>query len=144
MQLMSFVLVEERGKYLLIQEVSAKNKGKWYLPGGKVEKEESPAMAAQREAKEESGCRVKVKGIFCLRYHHKSLVKEKLHIYYSGKTVSRRLKIKADKNSLGAGWFTYNEIRSLPLRDNLLELLALYKKSKKKLLPARNFIFPLS
>ncbi|MFL5753369.1 MAG: NUDIX hydrolase [Bacteroidia bacterium] len=141
MQVLSFVLIEERGKFLLIQEASSKNKGKWYLPGGKMEKGESPAHAAQRETREEAGCGVKVKGIFCLKYYPKSIVKEKLHIYYSGRIISRRLKKKADKDSLAAAWFSYKEIRSLPLRDNLLELLAIYKKSRKRMLPAGNFIF---
>lgn len=52
----SKVLIEnESGKFLAVKE---KNSGKWELPGGKIERDESRFEAAEREVKEETGLEI--------------------------------------------------------------------------------------
>ena len=49
------VLITTDQKVLLIQRKSDPFKGQWALPGGFIDKDESPLAAAQRELKEETG-----------------------------------------------------------------------------------------
>jgi 8-oxo-dGTP pyrophosphatase MutT (NUDIX family) len=132
MQLMSFVLVVKDGRYLLIQEAS-KSKGKWFFPGGQVARTEDPETAVLRETREEAGCTVVLDYIFLLHHHPAGLKKGKLTIFYSGHTSDTALKNSADKHSLDAQWFTYEEILTLPLRDNALEIIDTYRNSKMHL-----------
>ena len=56
----AFCLVESQdGKVLLIQRKYGKERGKWSLPGGFVDKGERSARAAVRELREETGLRAK-------------------------------------------------------------------------------------
>ena len=57
----AFCLVENsRDEILLIQRAYGKEKGKWSLPGGFVDRGESSRRAAQRETKEETGLIVEI------------------------------------------------------------------------------------
>ena len=57
----AFCLVENRkGEILFVQRNYGKEKGKWSLPGGFVDKGESSQHAAYRETKEETGIRVEI------------------------------------------------------------------------------------
>lgn len=50
------VYIEYNGQILLLHRQNDKSQGnKWGIPGGKVEKNETPLQAAVREAKEETG-----------------------------------------------------------------------------------------
>jgi 8-oxo-dGTP pyrophosphatase MutT (NUDIX family) len=49
-----------KGKFLCVKETD--NRG-WWLPGGKVERNETFVEAALRECREETNIKVKVKGI---------------------------------------------------------------------------------
>src|SRR5688572_4025695 len=122
MDIKSFVLVEREGHYLLIRESSFKWKGKWFLPGGNVKKGERPDLAVIREAREEAGCDIVLDGIFFIKCYQ-GLFSSKLHIFYTGKMTGGEIKTKPDKHSLGAGFFTYDEIRKMPLRQKLQKIL---------------------
>lgn len=52
-------LVEQEGKYLLVQEGKESVRGEWNLPAGGVDSDEKIKKAAVREAKEETGLEVK-------------------------------------------------------------------------------------
>ena len=137
MILKSFVLIEKAGRYLLIKEAAKKWNGKWFLPGGKVEINESPETAAHREVKEEAGCDISINGMFYFRYNT-GFLDNYLAIFYSAKIVGEEIiKTVADKHSLDVQWFTYDEIIKLPLRQNLLDIIKNY--TKDKILPITNF-----
>ncbi|MDP1802644.1 MAG: NUDIX hydrolase [Bacteroidota bacterium] len=137
MILKSFVLIEKAGRYLLIKEAAKKWNGKWFLPGGKVELNESPENAAHREAKEEAGCDIVINGMFYFRYNY-GFLDDYLAIFYSASIFGEeKLKTVADKHSLEVKWFTYDEIVKLPLRQKLLDIINNYQK--ENILPASNF-----
>jgi mutator protein MutT len=54
------VLVQQDGRFLLVQEEAHRAAGLWNWPQGKVEPGETPAEAAVREAREETGLDVSV------------------------------------------------------------------------------------
>ncbi len=57
----AFCLVEnERGEVLFVQRAYGREKGKWSLPGGNVDRGESSRHAAYRETREETGIIVKI------------------------------------------------------------------------------------
>ena len=57
----AFCLVEnERGEVLFVQRAYGKEKGKWSLPGGLVDRGESSRHAAYRETREETGIIVEI------------------------------------------------------------------------------------
>ncbi len=62
---MKAVIVDEQGRTLLIRRSKANKNftGKWEWPGGKVDPGEDFAVAAIREAKEETGLDVELTGV---------------------------------------------------------------------------------
>jgi len=52
------VIIQTGSSFLLVREKSTKAKGKWGLPGGKLEGSESLIECAKRETLEETGIRV--------------------------------------------------------------------------------------
>lgn len=57
------VVVKVPGGVVLIKRKNEPHKGKWALPGGFVDYGEKVESAAAREAKEETGLRVKLQGL---------------------------------------------------------------------------------
>jgi ADP-ribose pyrophosphatase YjhB (NUDIX family) len=134
----SFVLIENDGKYLLIKEAAAKWNGKWFLPGGKVELGEKPEDAAHREVKEEAGCNIKIDGLFYFRYNE-GFLDRYLAFFIAATMIGETIKTVADKHSLDVKWYTYDEIKTLPVRQKMLEIIDSYKKGA--LIPVSNFKF---
>ena len=61
MKKVAFCLVEnDKGEILFVQRAYGREKGKWSLPGGLVDRGESSRHAAYRETKEETGIIVKI------------------------------------------------------------------------------------
>lgn len=133
----SFVLIEKEGRYLLIREAAKKWQGKWFLPGGKLEGDETPERAAHREVKEEAGCAINIKGIFYFRYN-KEFLDHYLSIFFCASIAGEEtLKQEANKHSLEVKWFTYDELTTLPLRQKLLDIIKCYNKDN--IIPVNNF-----
>ncbi len=139
MQILCFVLIERNDQFLLICEASQKCRGKWFLPGGKVDKNESLSEAAMREVYEEAGCTVELTGLFYFRYFEKYFG-DQLHIYFTGRTNCIALKNFEDSESLGAGWFKYEDILKMPVRQNVIEVINAWRnKGNPGILPLTHF-----
>ena len=137
MRIKSFVLMENEGRYLLIQEAAPKWEGKWYLPGGSAKDDETAEQAAKREVMEEAGCDVELTHVFFVKYHS-GFFNKKVSIFYCGKIIGSQLKTSADKESLAAKWLTFDELTVLPLRGNLKELVEIYR-SHTAFIPVQEF-----
>ena len=56
-------VIEKDGKFLLVQENKKICQGKWNLPAGGLDDEESVIDGAIREIYEETGCKVEITGV---------------------------------------------------------------------------------
>ena len=56
-------ILEKDGKFLLVQENQKICKGKWNVPAGGLDENESLMEGAKREIYEETGCKVEITGI---------------------------------------------------------------------------------
>lgn len=113
-----FVLaaVRREDHYLLVHE--RKHGQLWYLPAGRVERGEDFVSAVRRETLEESGVPIEVDGIIRLE-HSPSVQGARVRIILSAKPIDDTPpKSKPDEESLGAGWFTLDQMRRLPLRGS--------------------------
>ncbi len=106
------VLIKD-GKFLLVQEKQPKAYKQWNLPGGKVDKGETIEQAAIREAKEEVGLDVQL--VKFLQVIHQGIERPVIHAYLA-EITGGELTIPEDE-LLDSGWFTYDEVKKLDLRN---------------------------
>lgn len=110
------LLVVRRGhRFLLVQE---RDQGSpWYLPAGRVEQGESFVEAAHREVVEEAGVPVTLAGILGIEHTPTHYGARHRVIFLAHPADDTPAKTIADEESLGAAWFTLDEIAGLPLRS---------------------------
>ena len=56
-------VIEKDGKFLLVQEAQERCRGKWNIPAGHLDPNETVLEGAKREAFEECGCKVEITGV---------------------------------------------------------------------------------
>lgn len=111
-------------KYLLIQEAAEKRDGgKWYLAAGRVDPGETFQEGASREALEEAGIHIIVKGIIAFQDILRSANTGQQRIIFLCEQLGDEApKSHADHHSMQAKWFTFDEVKVLgnqnKLRDN--------------------------
>ena len=108
-------IIEQEGKYLLIQEAREDIHGKWNLPAGQLDPGETVSEAAKREIYEECGFRVELTGV-CQIGSWKSVDNIAIGIIFSTKIVGGEINFNPDE-IMDAKWFTYDEI--LAMRSEL-------------------------
>jgi serine/threonine-protein kinase len=117
----SLVLVRLGRRFLLVHE--RKHGQLWYLPAGRMNPGETFAMAARRKTMQEAGVDVVLEGV--LRIQHTPMAGESrtLMTFVARPADDRAPKSVADDDTLGAGWFTVDEMAALPLRsEEVVEL----------------------
>ncbi len=103
------------GKFLLVQENQKICKGKWNVPAGGLNENESLIEGAKREIYEETGCKVEITGIL-------EIINEILEgvnvvcFFFDTKIISENIKADGEEIS-NVKWFTYEEI--LNMKDKL-------------------------
>lgn len=108
-------VLEKEGKYLLVQENQKICKGKWNIPAGGLDGNESLIEGAKREIYEETGCKVEITGIL-------EIVNEILEgvnvvcFFFDTKIIEENIKMDGEEIS-NIKWFTYEEI--LNMKDEL-------------------------
>jgi ADP-ribose pyrophosphatase YjhB (NUDIX family) len=90
------VLVLAEGKLLLVQRAKDPWKGCWYLPAGYVDDDETPRMAAEREAKEETGFNINTGDLIEVYYYGDDPRGNGLLILYSGIISGGEIKNNAE------------------------------------------------
>lgn len=106
-------IIEKNSRILLTKRNVRPDKGKWCLPGGHIDIGETAVNTIRREAKEETG--LKVKNIKFFKYYDEYLPKLKIHsivLIFHGKP---RGKEKINKEVIEQKWFSQKEIKKLKL-----------------------------
>ena len=108
-------VIEKDGKFLLVQEAQEKCRGKWNIPAGHLDPNETIFEGAKREVFEECGCKVEIKGILQIGNR---IMQDDTMVSVIFKTELLEDNIVFDKNEiLDVKWFTYEEI--LNMKDEL-------------------------
>lgn len=118
-------VIEKDGKYLLIQEAQESCRGKWNLPAGHLDPNETIIDGAKREVKEETGCDIEPTGICQIG----SRVLED-GVFVSVIFTARLLREEIIFNTneiLDVKWFSYDEIVTMKneIRNKALMLGAI-------------------
>lgn len=106
-------VVKKDGKYLLVQEAKKECKGKWSIPAGHLEPNETIVEGAKREILEECGLEVEITGILHIRKNS-----EWVNISFSTNIIGGEIRFDK-KEILDAKWFSLDDIINMKqdLRD---------------------------
>ena len=134
------VLIEDQGRYVMIQEAMPKRGYPWFIPAGVVEPGESIVEAAKRETMEEAGLEVEPRHI--LRIEHfipydqdqQHPTTELWRFVMIAKATGGELKTVADEHSMQARWYRPAELHGLTLRsDEVFKLIDLHEQGAPRL-----------
>ena len=108
-------VIERDGKFLLVQEAKEKCRGKWNIPAGHLDSNETIFDGAKRDIKEETGCNVELTGV--LQIGNRVLEDDVLvSVIFSTKLLDDN--ITYDSNEiLDIKWFTWEEL--INMKDEL-------------------------
>lgn len=116
------VVPDGHGRYLIVEE----RDGTFYLPAGRVDKNENLMAAAVRETAEEAGVLIGLRGI--LGFDHEPKRMRFCFVGYPATNLTP--KSTSDHHSRGASWMTLAELRQKPLRHpEVVEWIEKYERS---------------
>lgn len=108
-------VIKNDNKYLLVQEAKEKCRGKWNLPAGRLEPNETIVDGAKREISEECGLIVNLTGVATIEDRVIN-DKEVTAIVFSTEIIDGSISYNKDE-ILDVRWFSYEEI--LNMHDKL-------------------------
>jgi len=124
-------LIEKNGKFLLVQEGHKYAYGLWNFPAGKLEEPLSLEDNAVKEAKEETGFSVKVKGLVGI-YQKVTEERTVIIFVFASKIIGGKMRDDyPDGEILQAKWFSEGELKKMKkdLRDTyMLNAIGDWKK----------------
>lgn len=126
-------MVQNKDRYLLIEEAKETEKHHWYFPGGRVFTGETLIEAAIRETKEEAGVKIKPTGILRIKHHvdRNKVQPDWIRILMKAEYLGGAIKKSSDQESLQAAWLTIDQIKKLKLRGaNVVEDILHYSSAK--------------
>lgn len=108
-------VIEKEGKFLLVQEAKENCKGKWNLPAGHLEINETLFDGAKREIFEETGCNVELTGL--LQISHR-VFEDKIFVgfMFSAKMIDEHIDFN-ENEILNVKWFSFEEL--IDMKDDL-------------------------
>lgn len=119
------VVVEKDDKYLLVQEAKESCRGKWNLPAGHLDPNETILAGAKREAKEETGCEVEPTEI-CQIGNRVLEDGVFVSVIFTAKLLREEIAFDTSE-ILDVKWFSYDEIVAMKseIRNEVLMLGAI-------------------
>lgn len=135
-RLASSAILERNGRYLLIRRRNPPSADLFAFPGGRAEPGETPEQTAVREFEEETGIPVRDPQLFATydlptRAENGDIISHFLLSVFLVKSDSLEDAIAADDAS-DAGWYTVEEIRTLPVPPSVLECAERLAERAKK------------
>lgn len=119
------IVSDARGRILVVRRGTEPGRGRWSVPGGRVEEGETAAAAAVREVAEETGLNVVVEG-----YAGSVERPGRDGVVYLIDDFHARVPVGADPRAVRAGddaddvrWVYPEQLRELPCVEGLLETL---------------------
>jgi ADP-ribose pyrophosphatase YjhB (NUDIX family) len=106
------LVVDERGRLLLVRRARDPGRGLWDIPGGFLEHAEHPHDALVRELREETGLEVApgaFVGAFLDSYGANPAAASTLNLIWTARVVGGTLALDATEVA-GAGWFSRAEL----------------------------------
>ena len=113
-------VIEKNGKYLLVQE-ARKCRGKWNLPAGHLDPNETILDAAKREIKEESGIDVELTGV-CQIGNRKMEDDIFVSIVFVAKQTGGDIAYD-EEEIMNVRWFSYDEILAMKSEIRNVDLM---------------------
>jgi ADP-ribose pyrophosphatase YjhB (NUDIX family) len=115
------IVLDASGRLLLVRRGRPPAQGRWSLPGGRVEPGETPAQAAVREVREETGLDVVVSRL--VGSVRRPGPAGSVYLIDDFACTVRGGVLRAGDDADDARWVTAAELAALPLSDGLLEAL---------------------
>jgi 8-oxo-dGTP diphosphatase len=129
-------LIEQHGRYLLIQESKPQVRGTWNLPGGHVEPGETLTDAVAREVREEAGVEISLDGLIYLDHLPSGPAGgARFRFVFRATAQGQRLKTEPDEHSERAEWVERGELRQRNLRNPLVHAMIELATSGAPILP---------
>ncbi len=125
-------IIEIRGNIILIKRSANPFRGYWALPGGRVDYRETIEHAAVREAREETGLRIRIKdlvGVYSDPKRNPNNEHRVSAVFSAGKTGG---KIRAGDDAGEIGLFSGPEIRGMRLAFDHNKILFDYFAQRTK------------
>ena len=127
------ILVDNDDRICLVQEAKGSWGGKWNLPIGHLEPNETTSDGAKREVKEETGYDIELIELLPLQ---NVFGEHAFRILYIGKVIGGAPDERNETDTSTVGWFTIDEIKQMlknqELRDpGALHDILLYQKEKR-------------
>lgn len=125
------IIHDDRGRLLLVRRATDPGRGRWSLPGGRVERDESDAQALRRELLEEVGLPVRVgdlvgsvrraapgRGIYEI-FDYRCAVDGAV-----GAALGTAFRLRPGDDAADARWVSAAEFHMLPVVNGLTDALA--------------------
>ncbi|MGI5950879.1 MAG: NUDIX hydrolase [Brooklawnia sp.] len=115
------IITNQAGQILLVRRANEPQRGRWTVPGGRVEPGETLRQAAVREAREETGLDVRIERE-ALNVRLPTADGREFDVHDFVATVIGGTLTPGD-DAADARWFDPDELTSIPLTKNLLGYL---------------------